>query len=376
MNIYKNKKIAIIGASYLQQPLVEKAKEMGLYVICFAWEKGAVCKNIVDKFFPISIIDKDEICAVCKREKIDAICTIASDIASITVSYVANKLELNANEYEVAINSNNKFNSRKIFMQNNILCPDFFEVSDEVVSKRQILNFPLIVKPVDRSGSLGVQIVSNKEQLYNAIKQANEFSFSNQVIVEEYIDSDLEVSVEFISFKGKHYFLSITDKITSGKPEFVEIEHKEPSALPLIVQNEIIDTTIQALNALKISDGASHTEFKINKDNKLYIIEVGARMGGDFIGSHLVYNSTGYDFVKGVIEVAFNQFTKPVIFTNHESGVVFESESNKEEFISIYKAFKKQNLIVESKFDINEFKQAIHSSSDRNNYFIYKKEIE
>jgi hypothetical protein len=43
------KKLAIIGASYLQQPLVEKCKEMGVYSICFAWEDGAVCKDLFDK---------------------------------------------------------------------------------------------------------------------------------------------------------------------------------------------------------------------------------------------------------------------------------------------------------------------------------------
>ena len=67
------KTLAIIGASYLQLPLVEKAHSMGIKTLCFAWEEGAVCKNVCDKFFPISVVDRDAILKVCQEEKIDAI---------------------------------------------------------------------------------------------------------------------------------------------------------------------------------------------------------------------------------------------------------------------------------------------------------------
>ena len=74
------KTIAIIGASYLQRPLVERAKEMGLRTICFAWEEGAVCKDLCDVFYPISITEKEQILRICRDEHIDGICTIGSDV--------------------------------------------------------------------------------------------------------------------------------------------------------------------------------------------------------------------------------------------------------------------------------------------------------
>ena len=88
------KKIAIIGASYLQEPLVKKAKEMGLFTICFAWKEGATCADICDKFYPVSVVEKDEILQICQNEKIDGVCTIASDVAAPTAAYVANKMGL------------------------------------------------------------------------------------------------------------------------------------------------------------------------------------------------------------------------------------------------------------------------------------------
>ena len=65
------RKLAIIGASYLQEPLVRKAKEIGLEVHCFAWAEGAVCKDVADEFYPISIVEKEQILAICHEKKID-----------------------------------------------------------------------------------------------------------------------------------------------------------------------------------------------------------------------------------------------------------------------------------------------------------------
>ena len=97
------KTLAVIGASYLQRPLVEMAKEMRLQVICFAWREGAVCADIADQFFPISIVEKDEILRVCREEKIDGICTIASDVAAPTVAYVAESMGLVGNKSSTSI---------------------------------------------------------------------------------------------------------------------------------------------------------------------------------------------------------------------------------------------------------------------------------
>lgn len=63
-------------------------------------------------------------------------------------------------------------------------------------------------------------------------------------------------------------------------------------------------TMYAALDALQITDGASHGEFKITPDGEVRIIEIGSRMGGDCIGSDLVPLSTGYDFMEMVIDVA------------------------------------------------------------------------
>lgn len=360
------KKIAIIGASYLQLPLVKKAKEMGIETHCFAWEDGAVCKDIADYFYPISILNKEEILEVCKKTNIDGITSIATDMAVSTISFVAEKLNLVSNSSETASIATNKNLMRNAFLHNNCNNPEFdvFEKGKEI-SKNFM--FPVIVKPVDRSGSRGVSKIEKQTDLEKAVENAIEESFSKKAIIEEFIDGQ-EVSVESISWKGKHYILAITDKTTTGSPNFVELSHHQPSNLSIEIQNKIKEQTILALNALEIKNGASHSEFKINNEGEVFVIEVGARMGGDFIGSHLVELSTGYDFLKSVIDIALDQFEVPIIEKNSFSGVYFLCEETK----NLLPYFKKNNdFDVEKQIQNLELKK-ITNSNDRSGYLIYQ----
>ena len=322
------KKLAIIGASYLQLPLVKKAREMGIETHCFAWEEGAVCKDLAAYFYPISIIEKEKILKKCKEIGIDGITTIASDTATVAVNYVASNLGLIANPVEYTETCTNKFKMRQCFNENDIPSPKYSLVDKNNNYSIKGFRFPLIVKPTDRSGSRGVEKVLDPCQLEEAIHRAAKESFSGEAIIEEFV-TGREISVESISFEGKHYVLQLTDKVTTGAPYFVELEHHQPSTLPLDIQNRIRTLVPKALDALHIRYGASHSELKITEDNEIKFIEVGARMGGDFIGSDLVKLSTGYDFLKGVVEVALGMFHKPQLKEHHHSGVYFLSEESK-----------------------------------------------
>ena len=96
----ENKNLAIIGASYLQLPLIQKAKNMGYVTHVFAWKANDIGEKEADFFYPISIVEKEQILDVCEKIGICGICSIASDLAIITVNYVANKLGLTANSME------------------------------------------------------------------------------------------------------------------------------------------------------------------------------------------------------------------------------------------------------------------------------------
>ena len=122
-------KLAIIGASYLQLPLVKKAREMGLYTLCFAWPEGAVCKDEADEFYPISVIEKEQVLSICKEKQIDGICTIASDVSAPTVAFVAERMGLVGNSYEAAVRANNKYLMRNAFMKAGVPCPAYQKIT-------------------------------------------------------------------------------------------------------------------------------------------------------------------------------------------------------------------------------------------------------
>ena len=340
---------------------------MGLETHCFAWESGAVCKDVADAFYPISIRDKESILEICPRIRINGILTIASDLAVETVNYVADKMHLTANPYPYTNLVTNKIAMRDKLKSSNASSPFYYSLNQQNTDFDKV-TFPVVVKPADRSGSLGVEKVSDVISLKNAIQKAQEASFAKEVIVEQYIEGR-EVSVEAISWHGQHYILAITDKVTTDN-YFVEIAHHKPSMLNAKIVNAIKTLTRKALDVLHVENGASHTEIKITPQGSLYIIEVGARMGGDFIGSHLVELSTGYDFLQGVIDVALGKFSVPKIAQKHFSGVYFLSQ----ETSSLKNILAKSNeypFIVKSEIFDNELK-TLHASSDRSGYLIYK----
>ena len=360
--------MAILGASYLQLPLVIKAQEMGVETHCFAWDNElAICKQKADYFYDISVLEKEIILEKCISIGINGITTIATDICVPTVSFVAEAMSLIGNSIQSAKCSTNKALMRKTFLEHAIPSPRFirFKQGDELVLNS--FEYPLIVKPTDRSGSLGVSKVINNRELLNAIEVATQSSIENAVIIEEYIEGK-EVSVEFISWDSKHYFLAITDKVTSGAPHFVELAHHQPSSHSFVIQELIKETTIKALNSLDIKYGASHTELKICSDGSVKVIEVGARMGGDFIGSHLVQLSTGYDFLGGVISCSLGDFkNQPEIIEKNYSGVYFLcSETD-----SILPYFHSNNTFDVEKKIMNSNLVSVESSNDRSGYLIY-----
>lgn len=296
-------KLVIIGANDFQNQLILKAKSLGYETHVFAWEEGAVGKDSADFFYPVSITEKEQILEKCREIKPVGVCSIASDLAAITVNYVAENLGLPCNTYSTVKAQTNKFEMRKKFSERGVKCP-FFCVADSsnLPEIKEKLNYPVIIKPTDRSGSRSICKLESAEGLETAVNNACESSFEKKAIIEEYISGN-EYSCECITQNGIHHFLAFTKKYTTGSPAFIETGHCQPSDIPEEMQKTIKKEIFKALDALEIKNSASHTEFKIDGDD-FNIIEIGARMGGDCIGSDLVYLSTGRDFMKMVIDVA------------------------------------------------------------------------
>lgn len=299
-------KLGIIGASYLQAPLILKAKNQGIETHVFAWAANDIGETIADYFYPISIVEKEKILERCREIQIDGICTIASDLAVITVNYVGYHMGLVCNPPQSSLLSTNKYEMRKVLEKRKDPSPKSVLVKDETDSIESIIKYPVIVKPTDRSGSRGITKVCKPEDLKEAINFAKENGFHKDVLIEEFADGD-EYSVECISYRGRHTMLAITKKFTTGAPHFIETGHIEPAKEKNFTYDKIEQVVKHVLDTVEIKNGASHTELKITENGMINIIEIGGRMGGDFIGSDLVELSTGIDYVQCVIDIALGK---------------------------------------------------------------------
>ncbi len=363
------KKLAIIGASYLQLPLILKAKEMGLETHVFAWAKQDVGQDAADFFYPISIVDKELVLQRCQEIGIDGICSIGSDLAVVTVNFVADKMGLAGNSLESTELTTNKHNMRLAFEQNgdpspkSVLVRSLDDVDDTI-------EYPVIIKPLDRSGSRGIYKVDNKEKLGFAIEQAKEQGFIKEALIEEYVDGS-EYSIECISYMGEHHLLAVTLKYTTGAPHFIETGHLEPAPISDEIEGKIRHIVFHALDSLKITNGASHSEVKIGNNGKITIIEIGARMGGDLIGSSLVRYSTGIDFLKAVIDISMGK--KPQLDRIEESDAAGIHFICSEDDMVVYKKLRHEHpeYIVEEDIP-SVLKGEISDSSTRLGYFVMK----
>lgn len=368
------KKIVIIGANDFQNQLILKAKEMGFETHVFAWKEGAVGEKTADYFYPVSIVEIDKILEICREIQPDAVASIASDLANITVSRVAEGLGLPGNSPECIEISTNKHAMREAFVRAGIPTPKFYKV-DKMEACLCGLKLPIIVKPTDRSGSRAITKITDFRELKEAIKNAVEQSFEKKAIVEEYIEGD-EYSYETISYRGKHTNLAVTKKYTTGAPHFIETGHCQPCDLSEETLQKVHQVMYAALDALKITDGASHGEFKITPDGEVRIIEIGSRMGGDCIGSDLVQLSTGYDFMEMVIDTACGK--EPVIVPKHgpkraEIRFLFTMEDVEE--MHAYEKAHPEEIYRISELDLSHLGH-VSDSSTRLGYYIIVKDLQ
>lgn len=362
-------KIAVIGANDPMIPFYRQAKNLGYEIIGIAIEKGAICKQYCDKFYPISFADKDDVVEVCRKENVDGIISFSLESALPTVAYVAQKLGLVSNSLESIQLTQSKFSQRQALERAGIPVPKYYLVEKIEDLGNVQCHYPVIVKPVDSGGSQGICKVESPGKLLEAYNYAVEYSRTSKAIIEEFVDGR-EFSVEYISHQGKHYFLQITDKVTSGAPRFVEMQHHQPANIPKSVWKRIQIMVEEALTALKIENSASHTEIKWNNNDELFIIETGARMGGGYITSDLVRLSTGYDFVEGAIKLAIGKFEVPEFPKPMFSGVYFYSKLAPE-IGTIIKNHDKWPEIVEWECS-DEPLMEVKSNADRRGYLLYQ----
>ena len=300
----ENKRILIVGASVLQLPAILKAKEMGFYVGVADYDPQAVGIPYADEYFNVSTIDVEGVTEVARSFCPDGIITLATDMPMRSISAACMACGLPGISFETAVRATDKAEMIRAFETHGVEHPWYFVAQDKAAfdAVKDRVSFPCIMKPTDNAGSRGVILAQDLESLERAYAYSHGQSRGGAVIIEEYLKGP-EFSVEVMVLDGEPHVLQITDKLTTGAPHFVEMGHSQPSRQSAGNQAKIRDLAERACKAVGISSGPAHVEIILTESGPK-MVELGARMGGDCITTHLVPLSTGIDMVGAVIDLA------------------------------------------------------------------------
>ena len=315
----EKKKVLIFGVGELQRSIILRAKRMGLYTIGIDPCADAVCRDDVDAFEVVPGQDYEGHCAVIEKYGIDAIVTAATDKPLVMMARMAEKYGFPFYSVETAQWSTDKFQMKKRFELGGVPHAQGRLISK--VEEAEGLVFPVIVKPRDNSGSRGVKLCRDKNELQISIDEALENSKLDTVLVEEFIEGP-EYSIESLHHDGKSEVIQFTEKKTTEFPYNVELGHIQPANISEENQQKIRKIVSKIGKAMNYVNCPSHTELKIN-ERGIFVIETSPRLGGDYITSTLTPLSTGVNLEDELLKIALGETINPQPKAVQYSGVRF-----------------------------------------------------
>lgn len=354
----KQKTMMILGAGPLQLPAIKKAKELGYRIISVDYDENAVGFALADVKLMVSTLDQEEVYRQALIYQPDVVITSTSDGPVRTAAYVNEKLGKRPDlSYENALCATIKSKMRDRLKECGVPIPEYFAVEDFDAFTKAVntLDVHCVIKPADNAGSRGVvllddaqnpesdsksvsevlvefvnegavrdaqakRVAAYTEHLGEMMNRAYCYSRKNSrngtVMVEEVMTGP-EVSVEALVIEGELHIITVTDKYITPPPYFVELAHCEPSVLDGHTIEAIKEVAAQAIRAIGIENAPAHVEIKVTEDGPK-IVELAARLGGDFITSRLVPLSTGIDMVGASVLLATGE--KPDLSPKRQQG--------------------------------------------------------
>jgi carbamoyl-phosphate synthase large subunit len=299
------KSILIFGAGINQLTLIKAARSLHLQTIVLDPFEDAPGKRLADHFYCVAGNDYERTREIALRHKVGGIVTSQMEKPMRLMARLAQELGLIFHSLEVTERSLDKWLMKQRFVEGGVPCARGVLIArtDTLEESRLAdLAFPVIIKPKDGSSSQGVFRAESFEEIgtYRPVTQA--FSRDRSVIIEEFLEGP-EFSIESITSQGKTTVVQFTEKFITDFPHTVEMGHLQPAPLSLQERKSIEEAVIQAIDAIGIDFSASHTEIKLTEEGPK-VIEIGARLGGDFISSYLTTASCGVDLDRAAVQVA------------------------------------------------------------------------
>lgn len=345
------KKILFLGGSKQQVPAIEYAKSRGYYTVLCDYLVDNPGQYVAEKFYCTSTTDKEAVLKVAIDNKIDAVVAYASDPAAPTAAYVGNKIGIPSNPYKSVEILSKKDLFRKFLKENGFNCPTAksFISYEEAFKNIDIFKFPIMIKPIDSSGSKGVSRIEKREDFKEAFQNALDNSREKVVIVEEFIKRSHNEMIggdAFIINGDIVYFGLLNSHRDFEANEFVPVGTSFPIFMDEKKINKVKQEVQKVVNKLDMKMGALNLELMFDEEDNLYIIEIGPRNGGNMIPD-LLEMATGVDLIGATVEAALGSFNFNL------------SRIEEEKFYSTYVIHSKKCGILEDIIFDDEIKENI-----------------
>ena len=328
------KKILLLGGSAQQIVAIKTAKQLGYYTVLCDFLTDNPGQYEADKFYLVSTTDKAAVLEVAQKEHVDGVLAYASDPAAPTAAYIAEKLGLPGNPCQSVEILCNKDRFRKFLLENGFSAPkaNGYASVEDALNDKVYYEYPIIIKPVDSSGSKGATVLHSEEEgLTDALEFAFSFSRCHRVIVEHFIEKrhpyliggDVFIEDGKIVLWGLlncHRDNSVNPLVPVGKSYPLQLETED-------VQR-VKETLVSMVERLGIRNGSMNVELVVDKSNRVWPIDVGPRSGGNMIPD-LLGDMFGVDIAEMSVEAAMGTAIKGNIHEPNGFYATHNLHSNK-----------------------------------------------
>ena len=389
--------VLIMGGNIPHRELIKKIKGRGYYAILVDYLENPVAKDVADLHIQESILDIEKVMEIAKKYKPKFIANLCVDRAMVPTAYVCEKLGIhNFVNYEQSLNVTDKCRMKQVFFDNEIKTTAFYSVTKDTDIDSLSLKYPVVVKPADASGSIGVKKVLDKDSLHAYLPKAFEISRSGGVVIEEFCDY-LEVSIDCFVQNNVIDILLVRQKMKKKSADSLVYP------LGSIILNKYPCNSGENIKrmARKVVDtfGLNNTPFFlqafINKEGGLSMIEFGVRIGGG-MSYQIIKSSTGFDIMDAALDcyeqktatICYHKpeciystnyiFTNPGVFSHIEGYEDLVVDGIIDKFVTLAPRGHKSDGLVTSKNKTGYFfihAENIHSLFDKTRYIVSKLEV-
>lgn len=299
------KKLLMLGGGFLQTYVIREAKKCGYYVLVLDGDPNAMGYAYADEHAVINIVDEEACLAYAREKQVDGVLTAATDFSVLTMSHIAESMGLPGINYKSAKIIKNKAEVRKVLFEAKADDTGYsyeigsIEEAEKILSE---ISFPRMVKPVDGSGSRGASRVDRAKDFVKACEFAMSGSITHRAVAEPFVNGR-EYGVESFVNQGEIHVLGVMQKDMTQPPYYAELGHAIPSGLPAAVEEKVKNCVRTAIKALGVNHGSVNMDLLINSDD-VHIVDIGARMGGNLIGSHIIPKGTGIAYMRNMVRAA------------------------------------------------------------------------